>query len=115
MEKSNDRKRSEANLKTRRLIYYGLGVLEVLLAFRLVLKLLGSNPKSAFVSAIYALSNIFLAPFNGIFRSVATEGIETTAVVEPALIIAMIVYAVVVFGIVKLIEIITNRNHSENL
>lgn len=112
MEKTNVQRRSEANLKFRRLMYYILGVLEVLLAFRLVLKILGSNPESTFVSAIYALSGIFVAPFTGIFGEVATEGLETTAVLEPALIVAMVVYALVVYGIVKLFEIMTNRNYS---
>ncbi len=101
------------NSRFRKLIYYILGVLEVLLAFRLVLKILGSNPENMFVNAIYTSSNIFLTPFSGIFSSVATEGIETNAVLEPAVIIAMIVYALIVYGIVKLIEIIINRSDSD--
>ena len=35
-----------------RVVYYILGVLEALLGIRLILKLLGANPKSAFVSFI---------------------------------------------------------------
>lgn len=89
----------------KRIVYYILGVIEVLLAFRLVFKLLGANPASAFVSMIYTLSNIFLAPFAGIFRTATTRGVETQAVLEPAIIVAIIVYAVVAWGIVKLIEI----------
>ena len=44
-------------------------------------------------------------PFSGIFRSAVTTGIETKSFMEPATIIAMIVYAIVGWGIVKLIEI----------
>jgi hypothetical protein len=90
---------------SKRIVYYILGVVEVLLAFRLVFKLLGANPASGFVSGIYTLSNIFLSPFIGIFRTASTRGVETQAVLEPATLVAMIVYAVIGWGIVKLIEI----------
>ncbi|HBW34444.1 MAG TPA: YggT family protein [Desulfosporosinus sp.] len=93
------------NLQAKRVVYYILGVLEVLLAFRLIFKLLGANPQSPFVSFIYSVSQAFLIPFNGIFRSAVTKGIEAQSVLEPTTIIAMIVYAIMAWGIVKLIEI----------
>ena len=65
----------------------------------------GANPDSIFVSLIYTVSGAFLAPFRGIFRSAVTNGIETKAVLEPMTIIAMIVYALLAYGIVRLIEI----------
>ena len=89
----------------RQAIYYALGVLEVILAFRLVFKLLGANPNSGFVAVIYSISAIFLAPFSGIFRPAVTKGLETQAVFEPASLIAMIVYAIIAYGIVRLIDI----------
>lgn len=95
--------------KSYNFIYYILGVLEVLLAFRLVLRLLGANPESGFVSFIYNLSGIFTAPFTAIFHTATTEGAETTAVFEPGTLIAMIVYALVAYGLVKLMLIMTNR------
>ncbi len=99
------RKTDKGNLKAKNIVYYILGVLEVLFAFRLVFKLLGANPQSPFVSFIYSLSQVFLSPFSGIFRSATTKGIEAQSVLEPATIIAMIVYAIIAWGIVKLIEI----------
>ena len=92
-----------------RIVYYILGVLEALLGIRLILKLLGANPKSAFVSFIYTVTGVLLAPFNGIFRTAVTSGIETKSVLEPANIIAMLIYALIAWGIVKLIRIIQNR------
>ncbi len=92
-----------------RVVYYILGVLEVLLAFRLVFKLLGANPNSGFVSFIYSITRVFLLPFTTIFRSAVTEGIETKAILEPGTIIAMFVYALVAWGIVKLF--IVMREH----
>jgi len=98
-------KTDHGNLKARKIVYYILGVLEVLFAFRLVFKLLGANPQSLFVSFIYSVSQAFLIPFTGIFRSAVTKGIEAQSVLEPTTIIAMIVYAIIAWGIVKLIEI----------
>jgi hypothetical protein len=100
------KKTNEESFTARRVVYYILGILEVLLAFRLVFKLLGANPESGFVSFIYSISQVFLVPFTAIFRSAVTQGIETKAVLEPSTIIGMIVYALIAWGIVKLIIII---------
>jgi hypothetical protein len=89
----------------KKIVYYLLGVLEALLAFRFIFKLLGANPGSTFVSLIYTISGAFLAPFNSIFRAAVNKGIETESVLEPTTIIAMIVYALIAYGVVKLIEI----------
>jgi hypothetical protein len=87
------------------LVYFLFGALEILLAFRLILKLLGASLSSGFVDFIYGLTGIFIAPFAGIFRSAVSQGLETKSVLEPATIVAIIVYAVVSWGIVKLVRI----------
>lgn len=112
MREGEIRKTGEGNLKARKIVYYLLGVLEVLLAFRLVFKLLGANPQSSFVAFIYSVSQAFLSPFSGIFKSAVTKGFETQSVLEPTTIIAMIVYAVIAWGIAKLIEISKPREHN---
>jgi hypothetical protein len=53
------------------ILYILFGLLEILLAFRFVLLLLGANRDSGFVSFVYALSAPFVAPFYGIFPNVA--------------------------------------------
>lgn len=95
----------ETNLKMRKIVYFLFGILEAFLAFRLVFKLLGANPGSAFVSLIYDVSQVFLVPFSGIFRTAVNQGIEAESVLEPTTIIALIVYALIAYGIVRLIEI----------
>ena len=90
----------------KRITYYVLGVIETLLAFRLVFKLLGANPDSSFVSLIYSVTQVFLIPFEAIFSPAATEGLETTGVLEPATIVAMVVYAVIAMGVIRLIDVI---------
>ena len=106
-------KKDNKKPKTIRLIYYFLGVLETLFAFRFALKLFGANPGSVFVSVLYSITDLFLAPFIGIFRNTVSEGIETASVIEPKLVFGIIVYAILALGIVKLIEI-TNRNKKVN-
>lgn len=83
----------------RRIVYYLLGILEALLAFRLVFKFIGASPGGTFVSLIYTYSGPFVTPFSGIIRTAVNNGIETTTI------IAMIVYALIGYGIVRLIEI----------
>ena len=87
------------------LIYFFFGVVEILLAFRLVLKLTGASLGSAFVGFIYGVTRLFTLPFEGIFRRTVTAGMETTSVFEPSTLVAIFVYAVLAWGIVKLIRI----------
>ena len=61
---------------------------------------------------IYSLTGIFIMPFNGIFRQATATGVETTAVLEPATLVAIIVYAVLAWGIVALIRI-ASRERAE--
>jgi uncharacterized protein YggT (Ycf19 family) len=87
----------------RRIILYVLDVLEVLLAFRFFLRLLAANPASPFVQFIYAVTEPFVFPFRGIFPQIAAQG----AVLEWAVLLAMIVYAIIAWGIVRLIWILS--------
>ncbi|MBP9759560.1 YggT family protein [Candidatus Dojkabacteria bacterium] len=87
------------------LVYYFFGALETLLVFRLILKIAGAGVNSWFVSIIYTLSRFFVMPFEGIFRRSTAQGVETTSVFEPSTIVALIVYALLAYGIVKLIRI----------
>ena len=105
MERDNFTETKRGHLKARQIVYYILGILEVLFAFRLLLKLLGANPYSGFVSFIYSITQVFLAPFISIFRSGVTRGNVTEGVLEPSTIIGMIVYAIIAWGIVKLFDI----------
>lgn len=91
--------------KIEYVIYFLFGALEILLAFRLILKLMGASLSSAFVRLIYNLTGIFILPFNGIFSKGYAQGVETTSVLEPAVVVAIVVYIILAWGIVKLIRI----------
>lgn len=64
---------------------------------------------SAFVGFIYTLSGLFVMPFEGIFRRGFNQGLETTSILEPSTMVAIIVYAVLVWGIIKLLRISTGE------
>ena len=95
------------------LVYFIFGLLEILLAFRFVFKLLGANPSTGFVDFIYNLSAIFVAPFAGIFNTSLANGDVTTSIFEPATLVALVVYAVLAWGIVALIRVISGRQQAE--
>jgi flagellar biogenesis protein FliO len=99
-------------------------VIEILLGFRLGFKLLGANPGNEIVSGIYKITQYIVSPFENIFSKVNTEGIETASVFEPATLIAMLIVALIAWGVMKLVSPrngyrserteYTDQDHSEN-
>lgn len=80
------------------IVWYILGVLEVLLAFRFVLKLLAANPAAGFSSFIYNVTYPFVMPFLAVFKKSQIAG----SVFEWTTILAMFVYWLLAVGIIKL-------------
>jgi hypothetical protein len=95
-----------------KLIYFSFGMLEALLVFRLIFKLTGASAISGFVSLIYGVTGIFILPFEGIFRSVLSQGVETTSILEPAVAVAIVVYALVAWGLVKLAVVLSRQENA---
>lgn len=87
------------------LVYFFFGLIEILLGFRLILKLAGASTVSIFVRFIYGLTGVFILPFDGIFRRGYSQITETTSVFEPSVIVAILVYVFLAWGIVKLLRI----------
>jgi hypothetical protein len=79
------------------------GIIEVFLAFRLVFKMLGANPDNGFVRGLYAVTQLLVGLFEGIFSKVTSSGLEHKAVLEPATLIAMVVIALIAWGVSKMI------------
>lgn len=96
-----------------RFLYWITSLLEALLAFRLAFKFLGADPGSTFASLVYDYSAPFVAPFAGIFRTAVNAGTETNSVLEPATIIAMLVYGLIGYGLVRLVGSGHNRRDLE--
>lgn len=91
------------------LVYYLFGALEILLAFRLIFKLMGAGTGSAFIRFIYGLTGLFILPFNGIFSRGISPGLETSSILEPGTLIAIVVYIILAWGIVKLVRISSGK------
>jgi hypothetical protein len=89
--------------------YLVFGIIEGLLAIRLVLKLLGANPLAGFSNFIYGVSDFFMAPFRNLLPAVGT-GSSSGAVLETSVVIAIIVYALIGWMLARLIEIMFFRN-----
>lgn len=89
-------------LRSNQIIWYILGFIEVLLTFRLVLKMLGANQYVGFTSLIYSITAPLAMPFSGVVGISATG----SSVLEWSTIIAGIVYLCVAWGLVYLLEII---------
>lgn len=82
-----------------------LGILETLLALRFLLKMFGANPASGFASFLYSLTDVFTGPFKGIFSTPTGEGDIVSAVFEPATLLAMVVYALIAWAVIKLVHL----------
>lgn len=99
----------KAIFRTYQVIWYILGIIEVVLAFRILLKLLGANTQSGFTSFIYSISNPFALPFAGIL---GVTGVSDM-ILEWSTLIAMAVYAIVAYGIVALLQLVKPTNQEE--
>jgi len=110
--KKNPKEKATGSQMAEYLVFFFFGAVDILLVFRLILKLTGASITSAFVGFIYGLSGVFILPFEGIFHRGYTQGVETTAVLEPSTLVAIIVYAVLALGIVKLIRIFSREQRA---
>lgn len=86
--------------RTYQVIWYILSVVEILLAFRIVFKMLGANINSPFVSLIYIITDPLALPFSGIFGVTYTQG----SVFEWSTLVAMAVYALLAYAIMQLMQ-----------
>jgi hypothetical protein len=89
--------------RTYQVIWFILGIIETLLIFRFIFHLLGANMFSPFISFIYSLSGLLIAPFIGILPSV-TSG---SSILEWSTIIAGVVYLVIAYGLFEIIRLLT--------
>ncbi len=97
--------RRQGLFQITRIVYTILGILEILLGIRFVLHLIGANAASGFATFIYGITGVFVAPFNGLIGTPASGG--TT--LEVTTLIAMAVYALLFWGVVRVIGIVADR------
>lgn len=84
------------------------GALEALLGLRVLLKLMAANPENAFAQLIYGLSAPFVALFLGLTVTPAAGGV----VFEIPALVAMFVYALIAWGVERLVWLLFYRPSS---
>ncbi len=88
------------------IVYFLFGALELLLAIRVVLYLVGANAGNGFASFIYGLSAPFVALFASLLQNPTLGG---TSVLEVTTIIAMLVWAIVAWLVGRLFWLVMSR------
>jgi len=83
--------------RSTQVIWYILYVLEALLLFRFVLKLLGANAGAGFTQLIYSITAVPLAPFRFVFGTNSAGA----SILEWSTLLAMLVYYCVALGLIK--------------
>jgi hypothetical protein len=90
-------------------VWYLYGLIAILLGLRLILKLTGANSDNGFVSFIYSVSGVLSAPFDNIFGVTSAEAGSTRSVFEPSILVAIAVYALIAWGIARLLTLNERR------
>lgn len=80
------------------IVWYFVGLIEVLLAFRFLLKLLGATTTAGFTAFIYAATLPLTLPFSSVFPMSQIEG----SLFEWTTLLAMFVYVLIGWGITNL-------------
>jgi hypothetical protein len=88
---------------TRRVVVLIFGIIQILIAARIVLLLLAAHADNGLVSFIYQLSDLFVAPFNGIFNSDAVRaGRSVFDIAAVAALVGWTLLEAIIFWIVNL-------------
>ncbi len=91
------------NFRAAAVVGFIVGAVDILIAARFLGKLLGASAQSAFVNFLYTVSGPLVAPFQGIFGNGGSKANSF----ETADLVAIAVYAVIGWGLVMLIRIVT--------
>ena len=88
-----------------RIMWSIVGLLEILLGLRFMLKLIAANPDSGFAAFIYGITGPFIAPFAGLIGTPTSGGI----ILEATTLIAMAIYALIFWGVAHVLQIVADR------
>ena len=102
-ERGSSTEQPSYNFRLAAVVWFIAGAVEIFVAARFLGKLFGASAQSAFVNFIYQVSSPMVAPFTGIFGDTGSR----TNTFETASLVAIVVYAVIAWGLVVLIRIVT--------
>lgn len=105
VQQESDREGRIFTFKVIQLIWLLLGILEVLIALRIGLKLIGANPASPIVAFIYGFTHLFLFPFAGMIASPSSG----STVLELSSVFAMLAYALIAWVVGRTVWLLFYR------
>jgi len=85
----------------QRVIWFIAGVINILIAIRFILLLLGANQSAGFVDFIYGITGAIVAPFVGIFG----QPVFGQFMFDWSSVLAIVVYSLIAWGLAKLITL----------
>jgi hypothetical protein len=94
-----------STFKLTQMVWLLLGLIEAVIALRVIFKLIGVNAANPFAALIYSVSNPFVAPFASLTGAPAAGAM----VFEITSIIAMLVYLLIGWGIERILNILFYR------
>ena|ERR1700737_4194345 len=97
------------NDRAIQVVWWIVGFVDIVLAIRFLLKLLGGSTVSGFVTFMYNITQPLVAPFHGIFNTT----VQGRSIFEPESLVAIAIYSLIGWGIVSLIHMMTRTRHAE--
>lgn len=107
--RSDPRRRAAAWYRVIALIWLIVAIIDVFIAARFILLLLGASQYSSFVDFVYAVAGPLVAPFEGIFGTPAAGA----HAFEVADLVAIVVYTLLGAGLVALLRILSGRRQPD--
>ena len=99
------REQRVATFKASQLIWLLLGILEAVIALRVVFKLIAVNAANPFAALLYGVTDLFVAPFASLTSAPAVGNM----VLEISSIIAMIVYLLIAWAFERIVYVLFYR------
>ena len=91
---------------TARVIYFAFGVVEIVIAIRILLKLIAANETSGLARFIYGFTAPFLAPFQNV---VGSPRARNGSIFEFSSLLAILIYMLISWLLVRLIFLLLDR------
>jgi uncharacterized protein YggT (Ycf19 family) len=104
-EHEQGREQRVATFKATQIIWLLLGLLESVIALRVVFKLIAVNAANPFATLLYNVTKFFVAPFASLTKAPTAGGM----VLEISSIIAMIVYLLIAYALERIVYVLFYR------
>ena len=98
------------SVRTEQAVWLVTGIVTALLIIRFVFKVLAASTQANFVTFIYNLTQLFVAPFHGIFNTESSG----RNVFEPESVVAIVIYLLIGWGLARLVRVATRGSTPAN-